>query len=312
MAIFHRNRRLPGGLTLGRVTGCSLLGGLILGVAAVDLAAQRALRDQTIYVGVVDKQGQPPASLDLSAISVREDGIAREVLRIEPATGPMHIAVLMDTSEASRGSVPDMRDAVRAFGAAIWAGSPESQIALYSFGERPTQEADFTSSAVALGRGVDRLIAASGSGSYFVEAVVEASNAVARHKPARGVVVAFVDENGPEFSNRRHTHAFEALAAARSSLWTITRQGFGNNAMSPENRERASVIGDVTTRTGGRSSTVFAPSALVSRFEDVAGHLLAQFAVTYGRPESLIPPERLEVQLSLDGYRLTAPRWTNK
>jgi hypothetical protein len=312
MAIFHRNRRLPGGLTLGRVIGCSLLAGLIWGGSAGVLDAQRALRDQTIFVGVVDKEGRPPASLALGAISVREDGIVREVTKIEPATGPMHIAVLMDTSEASQGSIPDMRDAVRAFGAAIWAKSPDTQIALYSTGERPTREADFTSSPAALGRGVDRLISASGSGSYFVEAVVEASSAIAKLKPARGVVVAYVDENGPEFSSRRHTHAFEALSAARASLWTVTRQGFGNNAMTTENRERSTVIGDVTTRTGGRSSTVFAPSALVTRFEEIAVQLLSQFAVTYGRPETLIPPERLEVQLSLDGYRLTAPRWINK
>jgi VWFA-related protein len=282
------------------------------GLAASLSATQRALRDQTIFISVQDKQGKPPATLALTDVSIREDGNVREILKIEPATTPMQIAVLVDTSQASQGSIPDMRDAVRAFAAAIWARSPESQIALYTFGERPSLATDYTTSAVALGRGVDMLFAASGSGAYFIDAVIESSQTLAKRKPARGVVVAFVDENGPEFSNRRHEQAFDALANARASLWTITRQGFSNNAMSTESRERGSIIGDVTARTGGRSAMIFAPSALKDRFTEVASHLLAQFAVTYGRPESLIPPERLDVRLTRDGYRLHAPRWTNK
>lgn len=282
------------------------------GLATTLSAQQRALRDQTIFISVQDKQGKPPATLALTDLSIREDGNVREILKIEPATTPMQIAVLVDTSQVSQASIADLRDAVKAFGAAIWAKSPETQIALYTFGERPTLTTDYTTSAVALGRGVDGLFAASGSGAYFIDAVIESAQALAKRKPARGAIVAFVDENGPEFSNRRHEQAFDAVASARASLWTITRQGFSNDAMSSESRERATIIGDVTARTGGRSSMIFAPSALKERFGDVAAQLLGQFAVTYGRPESLIPPERLDVRLTLEGYRLHAPRWTNK
>lgn len=279
--------------------------------ATPGLMAQRELRNQTVHIGVYDNKGQPPAVLNASHLAIREDGVVREILSVGPATTPMQIAVLVDTSQASQGAIPDLRDALRAFATAVWAKSPESQIALYAFGERPSLEADYTTSAVAWGRGVDRLFAASGSGAYFIEAVVEAANALARRKPARGVVVAYVDENGPEFSNRRHAQAFDALASARASLWTITRQGFSGD-MSTETRERSMVVGDVTMRTGGRSFTIFAPSALKTRFTEVSDQVLAQFAVTYGRPDSLIPPEKLDVRLMLDGYKLSAPRWTNK
>jgi VWFA-related protein len=283
-----------------------------LGLTADLSAQQRALRDQTIFISVQDKQGKPPATLALTDLAIREDGNVREILKVEPATTPLQIAVLVDTSQAAQASIADLRDAVKAFAAAIWAKSPETQIALYTFGERPTLATDYTTSAVALGRGVDTMFAASGSGAYFIDAVIESAQALAKRKPARGAIVAFVDENGPEFSNRRHQQAFDAVAAARASLWTIARQGFSNDSMSTESRERGTIIGDVTTRTGGRSSMIFAPSALKERFTDVAAQLLGQFAVTYARPESLIPPERLEVRLSREGFRLHAPRWTNK
>lgn len=305
----------PGGYTAGMATflkNSAVAAAVLLVAQTGDLSAQRALREQTIFISVADKDGKPPASLAIGDLTIREDGNAREVLKVEPATTPMQIALLIDTSQASQGSIPDLRDAVRAFGTTIWAKSPDTQIALYVFGERPSLEADYTNNATALGRGVDRLFASSGSGAYFIDAVIESAKAMAARKPARGVIVAYVDENGPEFSNRRHEQAFDALAAARSSLWTITRQGFSSTAMTSEGRERASIIGDVTQRTGGRSSMIFAPSALKDRFRELADQLLAQFAVTYGRPESLIPPERLEVRLTREGYRLTAPRWTNK
>ncbi len=312
MANFLRNRRLPQALRLGTLAGVSLVTALVWTAAPAAQSAQRDQRNQTVFIGVLDKDGAPPATLTTKDVSIREDGNVREILTVGPATTPMQVAVLVDTSQVSRDSIPDLRTSVKAFGAAIWAKSPDSEISLYTFGERPVQLVDYTTSAQMLDRGVDKLFAASGAGAYFIDAVIESADALAKRTPARGVIVAFVDENGPEFSNRRHQQVFDALARARASLWTITRQAFTSAAMTPETRERASVVGDVTTRSGGRGVTVFAPSALRDRFTDIADALHAQFAVTYGRPDTLIPPDRLEVRLTLEGYRLTAPRWTNQ
>ncbi|MDA1306014.1 MAG: VWA domain-containing protein [Acidobacteria bacterium] len=316
MANFLRNRRLPQALRLGTLAGVSLVTALVWTAApAAQSAAQSAQRDQrnqTVFIGVLNKDGAPPATLTTKDVSIREDGNVREILTVGPATTPMQVAVLVDTSQVSRDSIPDLRASVKAFGAAIWAKSPDSEISLYTFGERPVQLVDYTTSAPVLDRGVDKLFAASGAGAYFIDAVIESADALAKRTPVRGVIVAFVDENGPEFSNRRHQQVFDALARARASLWTITRQAFNSTAMTSETRERASVVGDVTTRSGGRGVTVFAPSALRDRFTDIADALHAQFAVTYGRPETLIPPDRLEIRLTLEGYRLTAPRWTNQ
>lgn len=276
-------------------------------------AGQRATREQTIYVSVTDKDGTPATDLSPANFTVREDGATREVLTVAKATAPQQIALLIDTSQVTQGATADLRDAVKAFATTIWAQSPDSQVALYTFGERPQQVVTYTSEAPILQRGVDRLFATQGSGAYFLEAIVEAAGGLRSGKATRPAIVAYVDENGPEFSNRRHDQVFDALSEARASLWTIARQSFGSDPMTSENRERASVLGDVTTRSGGRNATIFAPSSLKERFTAVARDLLNQWAVTYGRPESLIPPEKLEVRLvKADGYRLTAPRWTNK
>ena len=302
-------RRFWAGLTVCGVSA------LAIGATGSQTAAQREQRpvnQQRVYVSVVDKKGEPVPTLAVTDLTIKEDGVSREVLKVEPATDAMQIAVLVDTSAVTSPAISDLRGAIKAFGAAIWAKSPDTQIALYTFGERPALETDYSSSAVNLGRRADRLFAATGSGAYFIDAAMEAAAGLKKRGATRAVIVAYVDENGPEFSHRRHQMAFDALAAARASLWVVARQGFTSATSTPENRERAMVIGDVTTRTAGRSSLVFAGSAIKLRLTQMATELLSQFAVTYGRPDSLVPPEKLEMRLVNQDLKLAAPRWTTR
>ena len=64
------------------------------GLAARLSAQQRALRDQTIFISVQDKQGKIPAAIAMTDLAIREDGTVREILKIEPATTPLQIAVV--------------------------------------------------------------------------------------------------------------------------------------------------------------------------------------------------------------------------
>lgn len=287
-------------------------GALVVGAEGTQPGNQRATNQQRVYVSVIDKKGAPATSLAIADVMVKEDGVAREVLKVEPATDAMQIAVLVDTSAITAPTVSDVRSSIKAFATTIWDRSPETQIALYTFGERPSLDVDYSASVVNLDRRIGRLFASAGSGAYFIDAIIDAANGLKKRAAARPVIVAYVDENGPEFSNRRHDVTFDAVAAAHASLWVVARQGFSSSTATPENRERAMVIGDVTTRTGGRSAMVFDGSALKGRFTDVATQLLSQFVVTYGRVESLVPPEKLEVRLVNQALTLAAPRWTRR
>jgi hypothetical protein len=56
-----------------------------------------------------------------------------------------------------------------------------------------------------------------------------------------------------------------------------------------------------TTDTGGRRDQLLAPSALGDRLSLLAKQLLHQYKVTYARPQSLIPPERVTVAAAKPG-----------
>ena len=73
-------------------------------------------RTQSIYVGVVDGKGNAvTAGLSAKDFAVKEDGVAREVVRAEPATEQLDIILLIDDSQASTGAIPHIRDGPRPF-----------------------------------------------------------------------------------------------------------------------------------------------------------------------------------------------------
>jgi hypothetical protein len=112
----------------------------------------------------------------------------------------------------------------------------------------------------------------------------------------------------PSFSNQLHTAVADALKAAGASLWTVELQS-RMPSTSSDAIERARVVGDVTTWSGGMNKPVLSRAALPNAFTDVAGAIVNRYDVTYGRPETLIPPSRLSVELRGRKERVTASRW---
>src|SRR5581483_5752522 len=81
--------------------------------ASVALFAQAAQR--SMYVSVVNEAGAPVPGLGPSDFVVREDNVAREVLRVAPAEDPMQIEILVENSQAARNYINDLRTALPPF-----------------------------------------------------------------------------------------------------------------------------------------------------------------------------------------------------
>jgi hypothetical protein len=91
---------------------------LLVLTIAILLPAQQAwaqATERTVYASVVDNNDAPITGLSAGEFIVREDGAAREVLRVSAATEPMQIALLVDTSQAMEEHLLDVRQALRGF-----------------------------------------------------------------------------------------------------------------------------------------------------------------------------------------------------
>jgi VWFA-related protein len=264
--------------------------------AGVPAQAQGDARERTLFVSAVDERGEPVEDLRVNDLIVREDGVRREVLRLSRATEPIDIALLVDNSAAADDAILQIRDALRRFVAKM---TPDNQIALVALADRPTIFVDYTSDRTRLENGIGRLFAMSRSGMTLLDAIAEVSRGLERRETPRAVVVPVVTD-GVEFTNRYHRDITAALRAAAAPLHAVA---VGSFYFSDEQamRERNFVLDVSTKESGGQRISLLSPMGLDNALDKLARELSSQYKVVYGRPQSLVPPEKLELSSARAG-----------
>jgi VWFA-related protein len=260
--------------------------------------------ERTIYASVVDKNDAPVSGLSAGDFIVREDDVAREVLRVLPAMEPMHIAMLVDTSQAIEEHMLDVRTALRAFFKQM---GGKHDIALIGLGERPTVLSDYTRDAARLEKAIGSVFARSGSGTYILDAIVETSNGFRRRKASRPHIIVYA-ARGPEFSERYHQSVIDALRESGATLHTLMLTKPGAAMSTREEQELAKSVADGTRLTGGRREDLLTPMALADRLQSLGTELDNQYQLVYARPARLVPPKTVEVASKRPAVTVRASR----
>jgi hypothetical protein len=268
-----------------------------------------ASRQQHALVSVLDKNDAPIADLTAADFTVREDDVAREVIAATPGAAPTHVVLLVDDSQAMSDLIPYAREGVKGVIQRLTEHAPAPQIRLMTFGDRPTLRAEFTTSASQLQKAADRIFAQSGAGSRFLEAIVEIGHMLRSKRIAGAAIVALVNDASPEFSEDSRRGVEEALRTSGAALWVAVVQSPRGPGSSSEARERAMVLGDTTRDSGGVNLMALGPQGVASTLPKLATALLTRYDVAYGRPDRLIPPTRLAVEVRDRPATVAFRRW---
>jgi len=267
------------------------LGSLLICAAVAVAHAQTQQRG--IYTSVLDKDGNPVEGLTPADFVVREDNVAREVLRVEPATAPMQIALLVDNSQRSGANIRDIRDAAAEFIRAVTGTGMKNEVAVIAVADRPTLLVDYTTDQAKLLKGA-ALFTQPNSGAYMLDGIIETSQGLKKRGATRPVLVA-IATNGPELSDRYHDLVLRPMTDIGASLHVVMVGPPPTDFTTNEGRERAYVFATGSEESGGRYDNVLAASALPARLKQVANELTHQYLVTYARPQTLIPPEHVKI-----------------
>jgi hypothetical protein len=269
----------------------------VIGALAASVLIHAQAQQRVIYASAVDDKGAPVPGLGPSDFVVREDRVTREILSVTPASDPMQIALLVDNSQAADPYVRDLREALTAFITEIGTdpSGAKHQVAVITLGERPTINTDYTTDLEQAKKGAQRIFATPGSGAYLLDAIIETSQGIQKREAPRPVFVAVIT-SGVDLSDRPYQAVLEPLHDAGAAFYVLV---VGRPITGDQDRQMVLDLG--TRDSGGRYDTVLTGTGLTPRMKQLADELTHQYKITYARPETLIPPDRVTVSAAKAG-----------
>ncbi len=262
-------------------------------------AAAQTPRERTIYVSAVDEKGEPIEGLGPNEFVVREDGAQREVLRVSHAVEPIDIAILVDDSAASQSLIPRVREALRSFIAKMVMGN---QIAIVALADRPTILANYTANTKLLQDAIGLLWPRTRAGTTLMDALFEVSRGLERRETPRAVIIPIITDGG-DFPNRQYEQVMPEVKQAGAAIHAIAIGNFSSTDHD-ELRNRARILAEGTRNTGGQRISLLSEISVQQALDRLGRELSSQYKVVYGRPESLIPPEKIEVSARRPGITM--------
>ena len=268
-------------------------------IASSSSTSAQGPRERTMFVSAVDQKGEPVGGLGPGDFVIREDGATREVLHVSHAIEPIDIAILVDDSSASENMMPRVREGVTSF---IKAMAEGNQIAIVTLADRPTILVDYTSNTKRLLDGVGLLWPRTRAGSTFMDSLFEVSKGLERRETPRAVILPILTDGG-DFAYRQYEQVMPEVKKAGAAIHAVTIGNF-TSSNTDELRNRARVLADGTRDTGGQRVNLLTPTSVQPTLERLGRELSSQYKVVYGRPESLIPPEKIEVSAKRAGVTM--------
>ena len=281
-----------------------LIFALLTAVAFSPIQLHAQADEWTVYAGVVDRAGAPIKGLSNPDFVVRENGVAREILRVSPATDSLRIAVLIDNSQEIRNDLIDLRQGLRGFVNEI---DRRHEVSLTGFGGPPTVLVDYTRDLSRLETGITRLLARPGTGSYLLSAIIDTSRTMRKRRELRRVMV-IITTQGPEFSQISYQTVLQYVRESGAPMhsYVLRREGMSPTDAAAQEVELTLAVG--TQMTGGRREELLSAMAMTPRLQSLATELNHQYQIVYARPKTLLPPKTIEVGVRRPDVVVRAPR----
>jgi len=261
--------------------------------AATSAAKPTPIADVTrrFYISATDGAGAPVTDLTAADVSIKEGGKDRPIESLQPATGSMHVTVLVDDagSGAFQAAIAQFLERTLARG----------QFSIMLLNPQPSMLVDFTNEPSALREALGRLGRRGRiqvDGDQMLDAIDRAAKEFQRRKAERAVIVALTLTGGkPELIEPDNV-----LASMRAS-------GTMLNVVHLMGAELGMVMGDGPKQSGGRIEQAGTGNGIVPAAMRIAESLQTQYVVTYTIPDGTTLSDRISVSTSRKGIKLTAP-----
>jgi VWFA-related protein len=287
----------------------------LVGTTVAATAAQRGSLAvpvvRTVYVSAVDRQQVPVTGLAPADFVVKEGGKIREIIKVEPATARMRIALIIDDSGTGIFRVPVANFINQLLGRA--------EFAIKHVIAQAVRLVDYTADVERLHDAVMKLgvRAETPEGGRVVEAVFDTSKEL--HDVERPIIIVLTDTHA-EYSSLPAHHVLEELQQSGAVLHVIAvaRIATLNPSSVPTAKDKPSdllenqldinrVLGDGPKQSGGRRVEIGGLGGTIPELQGVAAELRQQYLITYIVPAGERLNQKLNVSAKRRGVTVRAP-----
>jgi VWFA-related protein len=300
----------------GRLPAIALTFAVATTLMSITLSAQRGIPAvplvRTVHVTAVDRKNVPITDLTAREFVLKEGGDVREILKIEPSTTPMHIAIIVDDSGTGIFRVPVANFVNQLLGRA--------EFAIKHVIGQAVRLVDYTSDVERLREAVMRLgvRAETPEGGRVVEAVFDSAKELRDFD--RPVIIVLTDTHA-EYSSLPAQHVMDELQRSGATLYVVAvaRVATLNPSSVPIAKDKPAdllehqldinrVLGDGPKQTGGRRVEIGGLGGTIPELQGVGAELRNQYLITYLVPAGEKPNQRINVSSKRRGVTVRAPQ----
>jgi hypothetical protein len=285
--------------------------------------ARQAQQEKQVFVTVMNlKTGSPVQGVTAAALAVKEDGKEQEILKVEPASGPMSVVLLADNTAAFIRFGKELKAAAQGFLATFMAGHAGSSAALWTFAGAPAPATKYLTDAAKLDEEAAKLKPRDAAGftsgsdregkdtatdreASLLYGVSEAAKELGKRTETRRVIVSFNAVTPLENSKVTKQQVAAELQKANVSWFAVTFADGGTSSPFRDN-----MMTEVLPYSGGFRMIVQDAAKLEPALKALADALTGQYVVTYKRASG--SPKEVVVEVKGDGLRAYNPHWASK
>ena len=258
--------------------------------AAATADAAPAEVTRTIYISAIDAKGAPITDLTAADITVKEGGKDRTVVSVQPATAPMHIAILVDDAGTGGFQAGVFQFIQKVHG--------RGQFSISMLSPQALRLVDFTDDVEGLKGALGKLGPRGRQqpdGDQLPEAIADSAKALQQRKAERPIILAMTIAGGI-------LHSVEP----NNIMKTVRSSGAALNVVYVTGADLGQVLGDGPKESGGRIEEAGTGPAIAPAMVRIADSLLNQYQLTYTLPDGVKMSDRISVSTSRKGIKLTA------
>ena len=251
--------------------------------------------DVVQVTAVVTDRGRFMPGLQESSFKLFEDGVPQTIGHFSSEGSPLEIVFAIDVSESMTLAMPQLKNAVKKFLAAL---GPKDQVTLAAFNDNMFTLTKRETSAQQRIRAVDRLTPWGGTALYDV--IIRGVQQLSK-QPGRRVLVVFSD--GDDRTSHSTIHAVEQAVRANDATLFMVALGRG-----VKETQLKSGIEKMVELSGGRQLFVERSDQLDRPFAEILEELSNQYIIGYESKNVSRNGAWREVKLEIPGsnYRVRA------